>query len=73
MIFLSSTKVTMVTEAASDKCEYGLRILARMIARAYLGETGRGATRPDVYRDEFRSRDGDVEPSKDSQIPPSDK
>ena len=41
----------MVTEANLNKRETGLRILARMIVRAYLGEIERGEAGPGVYKE----------------------
>ena len=41
----------MVTEAKPNKRETGLRILARMIVRAYLGEIDRGEAGPGVYKE----------------------
>ena len=42
MTCLLSRDVTMVTRPNSDKREYALTILDRMIVRAYLGEIDRG-------------------------------
>ena len=39
----------MVTEIKSAKREAGLRILAKMIVRAYLGEIDRGEAGPAAY------------------------
>ena len=44
----------MVTETKPNRRETGLRILARMIVRAYLGEIDRGEAGPDAYRDDHR-------------------
>lgn len=52
MTFLSSSKVTTVTKATSDQRENGLRILASLIVRAYLGEIDHGEAGPEVCRDE---------------------
>ena len=41
----------MVTEANPNRREAGLRILARMIVRAYLGEIDRGEAGPAVYKE----------------------
>ena len=41
----------MVTEAKPNKRETGLRILARMIVRAYLGEIDRGEAGPGAYKE----------------------
>jgi hypothetical protein len=41
----------MVTKADLNKRETGLRILARMIVRAYLGEIDRGEAGPGVYKE----------------------
>ena len=41
----------MVTEANLNKRETGLRILARMIVRAYLGEIDRGEAGPEVHKE----------------------
>lgn len=41
----------MVTEAKPNQREVGLRILARMIVRAYLGEIDRGEAGPAVYQE----------------------
>jgi len=49
MTCLLSRDVTMVTRPNSDKREYELTILARMIVRAYLGEIDRGEAGPNAY------------------------
>ena len=41
----------MVTETKLNKRETGLRILARMIVRAYLGEIDRGEAGPGVNKE----------------------
>ena len=41
----------MVTEVKPNRRETGLRILARMIVRAYLGEIDRGEAGPGVYKE----------------------
>ena len=41
----------MVTEVKPSRRETGLRILARMIVRAYLGEIDRGEAGPGVYKE----------------------
>lgn len=41
----------MVTEAKLNQREAGLRILARMIVRAYLGEIARGEAGPAAYQE----------------------
>ncbi|MFC1909104.1 hypothetical protein ACFLXD_04540 [Chloroflexota bacterium] len=45
-----------MTRANSDKREYALTILARMIVCDYLGEIDRGEAGPEVYRDELHVR-----------------
>ena len=56
MTCLSSMDVKIMTRANSDKREYALTILARMIVRAYLGEIDRGEAGPEAYRDELHVR-----------------
>ena len=56
----------MVTETKPNKRETGLRILARMIVRAYLGEIDRGEAGPEAYRDEFHVRNKTIRPPDDS-------
>ena len=41
----------MVTEVKANRREVGLRILARMIVRAYLGEIDRGEAGPGTYKE----------------------
>ena len=54
MTCLLSRDVTMVTRPNSDKREYTLTILARMIVRAYLGEIDRGEAGPNAISQELR-------------------
>lgn len=56
----------MVVKPDSDKREYALTILARMIVRAYLGEIDRGEAGPEAYRDEFHVRNKTIRPPDDS-------
>ena len=65
----------MVTRPNSDKREYTLTILARMIVRAYLGEIDRGEAGPNACQelrvgndttgspDDFKKLCSDTEPS----------
>jgi len=47
----------MVTEVKPSRRETGLRILARMIVRAYLGEIDRGEAGPGIYKEDEREVD----------------
>jgi hypothetical protein len=47
----------MVTKVKPSQREASLRILARMIVRAYLGEIERGEAGPNAYRDEISISD----------------
>jgi len=57
----------MVVKTNSDKREYALTILARMIVRAYLGEIDRGEAGPEAYRDELHVRNKTIRPPDDYQ------
>jgi hypothetical protein len=62
----------MVTRPNSDKREYALTILARMIVRAYLGEIDRGEAGPNAYRDDLSVRNDATEFHDDCQKLSSD-
>ena len=72
MTCLLSRDVTMVTRPNSDKREYTLTILARMIVRAYLGEIDRGEAGPNAYQDELHVRNETIGYPDDSQKLSSD-
>ena len=66
MTCLLSRDVTMVTRPNSDKREYTLTILARMIVRAYLGEIDRGDG-PNAISQELRVGNDTTGSPDDSQ------
>ena len=72
MTCLQLMDVTMIGKITSDKREYALTILARMIVRDYLGEIDRGEAGPNAYRDESDVRNKTNMPSDDSQKLSSD-
>ena len=67
-----SRKVVMVVKTNSDKREYALTILARMIVRDYLGEIDRGEAGPNAYQDELRVSNKTIGLPDDSQKLSSD-
>lgn len=62
----------MVSKINSDKREYALTILARMIVRDYLGEIDRGEAGPNAYRDESDVRNETNRPTGHAQELSSD-
>ena len=62
-----SRKVVMVVKTNSDKREYALTILARMIVRAYLGAIDSGETGPNAYHQELRVGNDTIGSPYDSQ------
>ena len=62
----------MVTEVKANRRETGLRILARMIVRAYLGEIDRGEAGPGVYKEnEMEVSDANKRSNRGYKAPPT--
>ena len=60
-----------MNEDESNRREYALRILARMIVRAYLGEIDRGEAGPGVYKENEREvNDANKRSKRDCEAPP---
>ena len=61
----------MVTKVKSNRRETGLRILARMIVRAYLGEIDRGEAGPGTDKEnEEEVNDANKRNIRDCETPP---
>ena len=64
----------MVTEAKPNNRETGLRILARMIVRAYLGEIDRGEAGSRVHKEnEMEINDANKRSKRGYKAPPPGK